>query len=143
MKATLKIRTIISGIVFIIVGIGLITASVYVSNQGKKLDGLTTATIVDIVESTESVDYGNETEIETVYTQYITYEVDGKKYENVEFGTCDKNTKIGDSVEVKYDTKDPERITSTDTKTPIIVGIGGGISIIVGLYTFFKFFLAR
>lgn len=125
-------------IMFVIVGVFILAISIYAYHATNAMDGATTAVITDIVESQEWVDYGQESTYETVYTAYVTYEVDGVKYENVEFGRCDSKTKVGDTVEIVYDTKDPSRMTSSDNKVPIITGVVSSLSIIFGIWQMIK-----
>lgn len=119
---------------FIILGVIFIVVSIFGAKNYNTLDGTGYAEIVNIEVSQETVERGGESEIETVYTQFVTYEVDGVKYENVDLGSCNSNAKVGDKVEIVYDTKDPSRVSEKGKKVFYIAGIGGGISILLGVY---------
>lgn len=133
----MKIRTN-GGLMFIIVGVFILAISIYSFHATNTMDGSATAVVTNITESQEIVDYGQESSLETVYTQYITYEVDGVKYENIEFGTCDSRTKVGDKIDIVYDTKDPSRVTTASNKVPIITGIVSFLAIIFGVWQMIK-----
>lgn len=123
---------------FIIIGAFILAISIYGGNNYKTLDGSGVAKVVDIVVSQETVTRGDDTEIETVYTQYVDYEVDGVKYENVELGTCGSKRKVGDLVNIVYDTKDPTRVQEKGKALFFICGIGGALSILFGIVQIIK-----
>lgn len=110
---------------FAITGAVLVLLSVVGIFVSKSYDGKTMATVSKIVESEEVETYGDDTVFETVYTQFITYSVEGTVYKDVEFGTCDKSTQVGDLIEIVYDTKDPTRVSTSSITVPIIVSIVG------------------
>lgn len=72
----------------------------------------TEAVIVDIVEDTY-VEYGDDgIYSETDYYVYVDYTVDGVLYEYVPLNEYNFTMKIGDVVDVAYDTRNPAHLTS-------------------------------
>lgn len=142
MKFFVKNKALFSCLSFVLIGAIMIACSIYSIKVTNSYDGAGIATVNNIVESQEWVSDGDGQTLETVYTQYVTYEVDGVKYENIEFGTCDKSTKIGDEIEIVYDTKDPSKFTSKSHKSSIIVIVAGSVSILVGIIMFLKMLIA-
>ncbi len=118
---------------FILVGAFILAIAIYGGNNYKTYDGTGTATITNIEVSEELVTRGDETELETVYRQFVDYEIDGVKYENVDLGTCGSNDKVGDTVNIVYDTKDPTRVQEKGRTVFFICGIAGALSILFGI----------
>lgn len=76
----------------------------------------TKGTIVDIEIVYDSIDDNN------TYKPYIDYEVNGIKYEHVEYGAYDSSMKVNDEVVVYYDPEDPTLIQAEGyKKVPYVV----------------------
>lgn len=133
MKFFDKLKPIMVPAGFALVGILMFLISMSILHAQNTYDGKTTATIVNIEQSVEWTGSADNETAETVYTQYITYRVNGVKYENVDFGQCDESTKVGDKIEILYDSKDPSKITSTDTNSSKIGMIAGAGFFVVGI----------
>ena len=72
--------------------------------------------IVDIEEYYDSIDDSNS------YTTYIDYEVNGTKYEHVQYGSYNSSMKINDEIVVYYDPEDPTLIQAEGyKKVPYVV----------------------
>lgn len=70
------------------------------------------------------------------YNVYVDYEVDGVKYNGVEYGAYNSSMKIGDAVKVKYDVNNPGFIQPEGSETvPYIVG---AVALAVAAYGIFK-----
>ena len=123
-KLFVNIACIAFGIIFAVVGIHqLKTKDLY--------DSTATATVVDIEEHWESDGDGQT----LVTTAYITYEVDGVKYEHVESPSSSSSMKIGDEVEILYQSGNPEKYTGTNIGTLSIVFICvGSVVALAGVF---------
>lgn len=75
---------------------------------------------------------------DTNHTVYVTYEIDGKKYDT----TLDSYTstwKIGDVIECEYDVNDPSAVRTSDGKTmSFIICIVGIAAFIFGAFSLVK-----
>ena len=130
-KLLIYISCIAFGIIFAVIGIHQYkTKDLY--------DSPATATVVDIEQEWE--DDGDSRTLVT--TAYITYEVDGVKYEHVESPTSSSSMKIGDEVEILYQSQNPEKYTGTNIATTSIIFIIVGIVVaIAGLFITLRFFI--
>ena len=116
-----SVLAVVFGIVFIISGITTL--------KNKDLyDSTVTATIVDIQEEWQTV--GEDQQLETVY--YIDYEVDGTKYEHVECPESNGKMKVGDTVEILYQSKDPSKISGHNITGNGILFIAFGAAALLG-----------
>lgn len=120
-------------ILIAIVSIALMTISL-IGIFGPKKDYLkTTGTIVNIVESIDSTSDSIE------HKAIINYEVNGIKYQNVEYGAYNSSMKIGDEVIVYYEEKSPSNIQSEGyEKVPYVVLTISGVSLIISILLFIK-----
>lgn len=133
-----KNRKASGAFMFVLVGVFVLAISIYSIHVTKSMDGVAVAIVSDVVKSQEWVQNGDDSSYETVYTQFVTYEVDGVKYENVELGECSKDTKVGDVIQIAFDTKDPTRITTPDIKVPIATSILSVLAILFGIWQMIK-----
>ena len=107
-----KVQRIIAT-VFLVIGLVLLGIGAYlgiVPAIPKEFVGTTQATILDITTS-----YGNTTSNgrrNTTHDVYVEYEVAGQKYERVKLGYYNSSMAIGQQVEIEYDTRNPEKISS-------------------------------
>lgn len=132
----LSIGAVVVGIIFVITGIHqLTTKDLY--------DSTATATIVDIQEEWQSAADPEDPD-ELVKTAYIDYEVDGTKYEHVLAPQQNDNYKVGDTVEILYQSKDPSKYSSKEIGKSAAIFIGlGAIVAIVGLGTAVRLFIKK
>lgn len=122
------IFAVILGIVFVVSGIHkLATKDLY--------DSTVTATVVDIQEEWDTS--ADDNSPQTTTHVYIDYEVDGKKYEHVESPEQNGNMKIGDTVEILYQSKDPSKISTKDISkvSAIFIAAGALVAVIGGIST--------
>lgn len=110
-----SILAVVFGIVFVINGITML-------KNRDLYDSTVTATVVDIQEEWQTV--GDDDQLETIY--YIDYEVDGTKYEHVECPETNGNMKVGDTVEILYQSKDPSKISGHNITSSGIIFIAVG-----------------
>ncbi len=107
MKKTINIimsvAAVVFGVVFAVTGIKTIS-------EKDLYDTQITATVVDVQEEWESSADPEEPD-RLVNNAYIDYEFDGKKYEHVPAPEQDDNTKVGDSVDILVQSKNPEKIS--------------------------------
>ncbi len=90
-------------------------------------------TIVDIVENYDPIDDDCD------YSTYVDYEVEGKEYKNVEYGSYNSSMEIGDRVEVLYSPNNPNHIQAPGYKTvPYVVLTISSIEVIVGIVSLIK-----
>lgn len=128
--------TIILGLGFLFFGAGLILGG-YFLNKGHS-DFMERAveieaTIVDIKEDVEYDDFDDE--YETDYTVFVSYEVDGKKYENVKLSYYTSSMRIGNPVTIYCDPENPSefRVKYGLNVVGIVLYVLGGILSIGGI----------
>ena len=120
-KILIPIVAVVVGVVFVISGIS--------SLKNKDLyDSKVIATVVDIQE--EWVNDGEDSHTET--RVYIDYEVDGKEYKHVEAPESNAKTKIGDKVEILYQSQNPEMIEGHHITSKSVIFIIVGIVVVIG-----------
>ena len=92
----------------IIVGIVLSVISGFVLHKTAVTTYITSEAVVSRVEEVYETDTqdGNQ---QLQYTVFIDYEVDGKKYTDVEFSTSSEEVKVGDKIEFRYNAEDPSQ----------------------------------
>lgn len=136
-----KLKKIIFSVIAVVIGIALIAYGIYSLSTKHLYDSSVTATIVDVEESWESDGDGSD---HLVKTFYIDYEINGVKYEHVESPVSENSMKVGDTVEILYQSKNPEKISEKDiSKTAaIIIGVGA-LLLIVGIFLVIKALMGR
>ncbi len=102
----------IAGILFVAVGVLVLRAP-----QG---DYAPVKATVDHIDEIENFD-------ETEYHVYVDYEVDGKKYEDAEYGSYHTGMKAGDIVDAEYNVDDPADLRAPGTEMIPYVIVGAGI----------------
>lgn len=125
-KFILPLFAVVLGIIALVVGIR--------TNATKHLyDSTVTATVVDVQEDFVAATDENETD-HFEKTAYITYEVNGVKYENVQSPYNDENVEIGDKVDILYQSQNPEKYAATNNATAgIVFIIVGAVVTLIGL----------
>ena len=125
-KFILPLFAVVLGIIALVVGIK--------TNATKHLyDSTVTATVVDVQEDFVAATDENETD-HFEKTAYITYEVNGVKYENVQSPYNDENVEIGDKVDILYQSQNPEKYAATNNATAgIAFIIVGAVVTLIGL----------
>ena len=103
-----KLFSIIFAVVFVVAGIFVIVMGVNRLNSKKDYDASTTGVIVGIEREWTGTDEDGFDQYS--YTVYIDYEVDGQKYENVQYPSYDSSMQKGGEVEVLYQSSDPTNI---------------------------------
>ena len=79
-----------------------------------------------------------------VNTAYIDYEFDGKKYEHVPAPEQDDNIKVGDSVDILVQSKNPEKISGLNpTKGGVIFIVLGILVAIAGCVSSVRLFINK
>ena len=120
-KLAFPFLALVLGVIALVVGIH--------QNATKDLyDSTVKATVVRVEEDIEIDDDVTR----TVYTPYIDYEVDGKKYEEVVSPVQDDSLKEGDTVEILYQSQNPEKIAAPDIGTSSIIFIIVGAVVTLG-----------
>ena len=123
----LSITAVAFGIVFVISGIKTIA-------NKDLFDTQITATVVDIQEELQ-IATDPEGVDEIVNVAYIDYEYGGKKFEHVESPEQNNKLKIGDTVEILVQSKNPEKISALNpTKGGIIFIVVGAVAAIEEAY---------
>ena len=125
-KFILPLFAVVLGIIALVVGIR--------TNATKHLyDSTVKATVVDVQEDFVAATDENETD-HFEKTAYITYEVNGVKYENVQSPYNDENVEIGDKVDILYQSQNPEKYAATNNATAgIVFIIVGAVVTLIGL----------
>ena len=136
-----KILPIIISVVAIIFGIVAIVNGVKTISERDLYDSTVTATVVDVQEEIDSSDPEN---AQTNTTVYIDYEIDGTKYEHVEAPEYDSGMQVGDTMEILYQSKNPEKISGQNpSKNGIIFCALGAVFAIVGCVSAIRSFIKR
>lgn len=121
------------GLIFFLVGVGImcIGVAVHISDQKFKETAKTTpATITEI----ERYTTGTGSKRKTHHRVYVTYEVDGKRYEDVRLGTYTSGMYEGKVIDLYYDEDEPGnvRYISNFPTVLVIMLFMGGIFALVG-----------
>ena len=129
----ISIFAVVIRIVFVINGITTL--------KNKDLyDSTVTATGVDVQEEWDNT--GEDSNL--VRTVYIDYEIDGVKYEHIESPEQNNNMKVGDTVDILYQSKDPSKISGQNiTKNSVMFIIIGAIAALGGCFSTLISFLRR
>ena len=90
-------------VIAIVLGIVAIVSGAKLYSQKDLYDTPAKAVIVDIQE--EWVSEGDDTHLET--TVYVDYEADGVKYEHVQYPGSNSGMKIGDELDIVYQSSNP------------------------------------
>ena len=95
----------------------------------------TNATIVSIVEDPDYIP-DPDTPNDKQYIVKVKYTVDGKKY-TADYGFYSPNYKVGDTVEIQYDPKDPSKTASPQGSIfgYIAIAVGGGLLVLLTVGT--------
>jgi hypothetical protein len=131
---------IIFSVLAVVFGVIFIISGIHTLSEKDLYDSTVTATIVDVEEHWE--DNGEDSSLVTTY--FIDYEIDGVKYEHVESPVQSSNLGVGDTVDILYQSKNPEKISSQNITSGatifIVVGslvaIGGCISTVRAVIRF-------
>jgi len=140
MKKTISIimsvAAVVFGVVFAVTGIKTIS-------EKDLYDTQITATVVDVQEEWESSADPDEAD-RLVNTAYIDYEIDGKKYEHVPAPEQDDNIKVGDTVDILVQSKNPEKISGLNpTKGGVIFIVLGILVAIAGCVSSVRLFIKK
>ena len=117
----MKKANIASKIISIIVGVMFLAGGLlfFFKYDPDAYDMQGTGTVVDIVESYEMV--GDDDQF--TYTVFIDYEVNGEKYERIEYFEYHTGMQIGDTVEFYYMSTDPSQIAGSDKNLGPYIGL--------------------
>ncbi len=140
MKKTISIvmsvAAVVFGIVFAVTGIKTIS-------EKDLYDTQITATVVDVQEEWESSADPEEPD-RLVNNAYIDYEFDGKKYEHMPAPEQDDNIKVGDTVDILVQSKNPEKISGLNpTKGGVIFIVLGILVAIAGCVSSVRLFIKK
>ena len=132
-----KLFSILFAVIFVVAGIVVIVMGVNRLNSKSDYDASTTGVIVGIEREWTGTDEDGFDQYN--YTVYINYEVDGQKYENVEYPSYDSSMKKGDEVEVLYQSSDPTNIAEGNlTGNATIMIVIGAVCALVGVVAVVK-----
>ena len=136
-----KILPIVMSIAAVVLGIIFVVSGIKTISEKDLYDTQITATVVDVTEEwQEAVNEDEADHIEK--TAYIDYEVDGKKYEHVLSPEQDDNLKVGDTVDILVQSKNPEKISSLNpTKGGVIFIVLGALVAVAGCVTIIRKFV--
>ena len=140
MKKTISIVMSVAAVVF---GIVFAVSGIKTISEKDLYDTQITATVVDVQEEWESSADPDEAD-RLVNTAYIDYEFDGKKYEHVPAPEQDDNIKVGDSVDILVQSKNPEKISGLNpTKGGVIFIVLGILVAIAGCVSSVRLFIKK
>lgn len=137
-----RILGLVLPLIFVAAGIFVIVLGIKQFNMKKEYDETGTAIITGIErEWTGTDDDGFD---EYSYTVLIDYEIDGKKYEDVNFPYYNSSMKKGDTVEFLYKTGDPSNIVPANTgTTAVIMMVFGSVFALLGVFGEVKALLGK
>ncbi|MBR1530760.1 MAG: hypothetical protein IJ643_01735 [Eubacterium sp.] len=140
MKKTISIVMSVAAVVF---GIVFAVSGIKTISEKDLYDTQITATVVDVQEEWESSADPDEPD-RLVNTAYIDYEIDGKKYEHVPAPEQDDNIKVGDTVDILVQSKNPEKISGLNpTKGGVIFIVLGILVAIAGCVSSVRLFIKK
>ena len=132
----MSIAAVVFGVVFAVSGIKTVSEKDLYDTQIK-------ATVVDMQEEWESSADPDQPD-SLVNTAYIDYEVNGKKYEHVLSPEQDESLKIGDTVDILVQSKNPEKISALNpSKGGVIFIVLGVLVAIAGCVSVIKAFIRK
>ena len=138
-----KLVSIIVSIAIVVGGIAFAVVGVVQFVNKDKYDSTVTATIVDIEEEWQTATDPDDID-RLVKTAYIDYEVNGVKYEHVLSPVQDDDYKVGDTVDILYQSANPEKISGRNITTASIAFIGLGLlAAVIGCVMTIKSLKAR
>lgn len=140
MKTFIKMKSFFLATMLIILGFGIVLGSAIFINYTDKANGKTIATVTKIVASKEKVNTGNEELYTDVYTEYVSYEVDGVEYQNVEYGKCNKLVNVGDTMRIGYEIDQPSVPVHIGNSSIIAVRVCGWIVVFLGFINAIGYF---
>ena len=127
-----KIVRILMSIAFVIAGIVIIVLGIQKLSSKKNYDASVQAVIVGIDREWTGTDQDGYDEYD--YTVFVDYEVDGKKYENVEYPGYSSSMQKGDKVELLYKSSDPTQIAEGNmSSNAVIMIIVGAVFAVLGI----------
>lgn len=141
MLKALKQKSFLTGAVFLIIGLVLIGISMLAVNSNDSLKGRCTATVTKV--STSEQMLSNKSIPQTVYKTYISYEVDGVSYENVESVTSTTVVNVGDRMQIAYNLENPVENTIISNTSALAVRICGYITLFLGFLVSTDYFLEK
>lgn len=132
-----KLKGIISSVIILVIGVVMLISGIHSYTTRNEYDTTTKAKIVDIQEELNPTAQEDENQYETKV--YITYEVNGVKYEHVESPVINPGMNVGDEIEILYKSSDPSKIASGNVGTTSIIFIAaGGVASVVAVVVFIK-----
>ena len=140
MKKTISIVMSVAAVVF---GVVFAVSGINTISEKDLYDTQITAEVVDVQEEWESSADPDEAD-RLVNTAYIDYEFDGKKYEHVPAPEQDDNIKVGDTVDILVQSKNPEKISGLNpTKGGVIFIVLGILVAIAGCVSSVRLFIKK
>ena len=135
-----KIVRLIIPVIAIVLGIVAVVSGVRKLVNKDLYDSTVTATIVDIQ---EEWDHSGE-DSTLIYHVYVDYEVDGVKYEHVESPEADNTMRVGDKIDLLYQSKDPTELSGKNiTGSSILIIAIGAVVAVGGIVAEIKAFVGR
>ena len=135
-----KIFNILFPVVAVVLGIVVIVLGCKKLSSKKNYDASVTGVITGIEREWTGTDGDGFDQYE--YTVYVSYEIDGKKYENVRFPVYDSSMKKGDEVEILYQSSNPENIAEGNVAgNAVIMIVAGAVFALIGLVMTVKAFI--
>jgi len=135
-----KIVRLIIPVIAIVLGIVAVISGVRKLANKNLYDSTVTATIVDIQ---EEWDHSGE-DSTLIYHVYVDYEVDGVKYEHVESPEADNTMRVGDKIDLLYQSKDPTELSGKNiTGNSILIIAIGAVVAVGGIIAEIKAFVGR
>ncbi len=125
-----KIIKLIFPIVAIVFGVIAIVSGAHKLQSKHLYDASTTAVITGIEREWSGTDEDGFDQYD--YHVYVNYEVDGKKYENMEYPGYSSSMKNGDELEILYQSSNPENFAEKNITGNAMIFLGVGIVLVLG-----------
>ena len=125
-----KIIKLIFPIVAIVFGVIAIVSGAHKLQSKHLYDASTTAVITGIEREWSGTDEDGFDQYD--YHVYVNYEVDGKKYENMEYPGYSSSMKTGDELEILYQSSNPENFAEKNITGNAMIFLGVGIVLVLG-----------
>lgn len=125
-KTIIGIALIIIGMIVCVIGVSIFVMNIqegkgYISTEGKVI-------------SVETKMDKNKDGVEvTMYAPTVSFDVDGSPFEYISDEYDEKEIKIGEKINIKYDPDDPNRVVTKVKKTSPIIFIVAFIMVAIGV----------
>ena len=120
-----KVFSIVFAVVMVVFGVIAAVSGVKKMQSKDLYDAAATATIVGIEREWQGVDEDGFDQYD--YHVYVDYEIDGQKYEQKEYPGYSSSMKVGDTLDILYQSSNPENFCEKNITGNSMIMIGVGV----------------